>query len=77
MATSYFSNLFAADSTLCADQVINLINTRLTDQMNDGMCAEFTNKGIADALFQIVPHKAPRPYGFPARFFQRNWSVMR
>ena len=77
LVTSYFSNLFKADSTLCVDPVINLINTRVTDQMNDGLCAEFSDKEIADALFQIGPLKAPGPDGFPARFFQRNWSCMR
>ena len=45
--------------------------------MNARPCAEFTKKEIADALFQIGPLKAPGPDGFPARFFQRNWAVMR
>ena len=41
-------------------------------------CAQiFSDKEIADALFQIGPLKAPGPDGFPAHFFQRNWEVMR
>ncbi|XP_073368034.1 uncharacterized protein [Aegilops tauschii subsp. strangulata] len=77
MATAYFSKLFTADSSLCADPVIDLIQTHVTDSMNDGMCTDFSDKEIADALFQIGPLKAPGPDGFPARFFQRNWAVMR
>ena len=77
MATAYFSKLFTADSSLCADPVIDLIQTRVTDSMNDGLCTDFSDKEIADALFQIGPLKAPGPDGFPARFFQRNWAVMR
>jgi hypothetical protein len=77
LATSYFSNLFIADASLSADPVINLINSRVTDSMNDALCADFTDKEVADALFQIGPLKAPGPDGFPARFFQRNWTVMR
>ncbi|XP_073363229.1 uncharacterized protein [Aegilops tauschii subsp. strangulata] len=76
MVTSYFADLFSADNSLCADPVIDLINTRVTDHMNDALCVDFSDKEIADALFQIGPLKAPGPDGFPARFFQRNWVVM-
>jgi hypothetical protein len=45
--------------------------------MNEKLCADFTEKEIGDALFQIGPLKAPGPDGFPARFFQRNWGVLK
>ena len=45
--------------------------------MNDVLCKLFTDDEISDALFQIGPLKAPGPDGFPARFFQRNWEVLR
>ena len=51
MATSYFTKLFTADTTLCADPIIDLINTRVTANMNDGLCADFTDKEISDTLF--------------------------
>ena len=41
------------------------------------LCKEFTEKEISDALFQIGPLKAPGPDGFPARFFQRNWGLLK
>ena len=44
MATTYFSKLFTADSSLCADPVIDLIQTRVTDNMNDGQSADFSDK---------------------------------
>lgn len=31
----------------------------------------------SNALFQIGPLKAPDPDGFPARFFQRNWGLLK
>lgn len=77
MVTDYFTNLFTADPALCADQVIDLINARVTDNMNDGLCAELSDKEIADALFQIGPLKAPGPDGFLAWMFQRNWAIMK
>ena len=45
--------------------------------MNLQLCKEFTDEEISDALFQIGPLKAPGPDGFPARFFQRNWLLMK
>jgi hypothetical protein len=47
------------------------------DHMNETLCAPFSEKEISDALFQIGPLKAPGPDGFPARFLQRNWDLLR
>jgi hypothetical protein len=41
------------------------------------LCRDFTQEEISDALFQVGPIKAPGPDGFPARFFQRNWEIVR
>lgn len=75
MATDYFKNLFTADASLCADPILDHIDTRVTDIMNDGLCSDFSDKEIADALFQIGPLKAPGPDGFLARMFQGNWAI--
>uniref|UniRef100_A0A8R7VBS1 Reverse transcriptase domain-containing protein n=1 Tax=Triticum urartu TaxID=4572 RepID=A0A8R7VBS1_TRIUA len=45
--------------------------------MNVDICKPLTDQEISDALFQIGPLKAPGPDGFPARFFQRNWGVLK
>jgi hypothetical protein len=45
--------------------------------MNEDLCREFTVEEISTALFQIGPLKAPGPDGFPARFFQRNWELLK
>jgi hypothetical protein len=39
------------------------------------LCKDFSPDEIGDALFQIGPLKAPRPDGFPGRFFQRDWAL--
>lgn len=41
------------------------------------MCSPFTDREIGDALFQIRPLKAPGLDGFPARFFQRHWGILK
>jgi hypothetical protein len=45
--------------------------------MNTNLIHEFSDREIGDALFQIGPLKAPGADGFPARFFQRNWGVLK
>uniref|UniRef100_A0A8I6WXP2 Reverse transcriptase domain-containing protein n=1 Tax=Hordeum vulgare subsp. vulgare TaxID=112509 RepID=A0A8I6WXP2_HORVV len=45
--------------------------------MNASLIKEFSQKEISGALFQIGPLKAPGSNGFPARFFQRNWDIMK
>jgi hypothetical protein len=57
--------------------VVNLFEASISDDMNEQLCKPFTEKEISDALFQIGPLKAPGPDGFPARFFQRNWGVLK
>jgi hypothetical protein len=42
--------------------------------MNESLCANFSEKEISDALFQIGPLKALGLAGFPAHFLQRNWG---
>lgn len=45
--------------------------------MNEALTKPFSAVEISDALFQIGPLKAPGPDGFPARFYQRNWEVLK
>lgn len=77
VVTSYFQNLFTVEPSLQADPVVNLIDARVNEPMNDRLCADFSEKEISDALYQISPLMAPGPDGFLARVFQRNWVVMK
>jgi hypothetical protein len=72
MATNYFKDLFAAEENLVTDPVLELFEEKITPDMNDQLCMDFSDKEISYALFQIGPLKAPGPDGFPACFFQRN-----
>ena len=77
MASSFFKELFTRDPSPNADEIVGLIEKKVTDEMNETLCKEFSETEIADALFQIRPLKAPGPDGFPARFYQRNWAVLK
>lgn len=72
MTRSYFQEVYTKDPTLTPDVVIESIEEKVTPEMNELLCAPFTNKEISDALFQIGPLKAPGTDGFPAHFYQRN-----
>ena len=77
LATSYVKKIFEADPSLNPAALIELYEEKITPEMNEQLCADFSDKEIADALFQIGPLKAPGPDGFPARFFQRNWGTLK
>jgi hypothetical protein len=77
MATSYFQELFTRDPSLNPDDLVAMTQPKVTEQMNEDLCKDFTDDEIGDALFQIGPLKAPGIDGFPARFYQRNWGTIK
>ena len=77
MASSYFQEVFTKDPTLTPMEVLEGITPKVTQVMNDLLCAPFSEEEVSNALFQIGPIKAPGTDGLPARFFQRNWAVLK
>ena len=77
IANDYFHKIFSADTSLDASAVTGLFEQVVSPADNARLCAPFTDDEISDAMFQIGPLKAPGPDGFPARFFQRNWGVVK
>jgi hypothetical protein len=73
----FFKNLYTRDQTICPDELLNMIHSPISQEINEDLCREFTDEEIGDALFQIGPLKAPGPDGMPGRFFQRNWALMK
>lgn len=77
MASSYFKEVYTKDPTLAPGEVLECITPKVTMEMNESLCQPYSEKEISDALFQIGPLKAPGCDGFPARFYQRNWTVLK
>jgi hypothetical protein len=77
MAVEYFKNLYMNDPNLNPSGVIDLDESAISELTNMSLCKPFTDDEIGDALFQIGPLKAPGPDGFPTRFYQRNWDVLK
>jgi hypothetical protein len=69
--------LFTRDPKIEFGELLNLLQVRVSTEMNESMCKEFTKEEIGDALFQVEPLKAPSIDGFSARFYQRNWATLK
>lgn len=69
--------MYEEDANIDPQPLIDLIPRRVDDHMNEALTKPFSENEISDALFQIGPMKAPGPDGFPARFFQKNWAVLK
>lgn len=77
MAAQYFKQVFQKDDTICPSEITDLFDPKITDEINAELCKPYSAEEIGDALFQIGPLKAPGPDGLPARFFQRNWPLLK
>ncbi|RLN35951.1 hypothetical protein C2845_PM03G26230 [Panicum miliaceum] len=77
MAKMFFENLYERDDQVLPDEMVQLFEQKVSAEMNEALCKDFSEEEIAYAMFQIGPLKAPSPDGFPARFFQRNWGLMK
>lgn len=53
------------------------IPRKITDDMNDSLCAPVTDMEIEQALFMMHPHKSPGPDGFTAGFHIKHWSLLK
>lgn len=67
----YFSSMFRSESIdLGRMQVIvNHLQPKVTNDMNEDLCASYLDKEIRPALFQMYPTKSPGPIGMPPEFF--------
>jgi hypothetical protein len=77
MTRDFFQNLYSREEAINPFHVLDAMHRCVDDETNEKLCAPFTEREISDALFQIGPLKAPGPDGFPARFLQQNWDLMK
>jgi hypothetical protein len=77
MAVRFFENLYGVDREVRPELILPQVEAKVTHDMNEELCRDFTTKEIADAMFQMGPLKVSGPDGFPARFYQRHWDIVK
>jgi hypothetical protein len=77
MAVGVFEELYKLEHNARPELVLDLVDVKVTEAMNNSLCRDFSEKEICDAMFQMGPLKAPGPDGFPARFYQKHWGVVK
>jgi hypothetical protein len=77
LANDYFASMYSKEDMVVPGLIEELIERKVDRETNDNLIRDFSEKEIADALFQIGPLKAPGTDGFPARFLQRNWGTLK
>ncbi|KAA3487748.1 reverse transcriptase [Gossypium australe] len=75
-ATDFFKELFSSKGVANPDKVLEGIEVKITEEINNDLVAPFQEEEIWKALKKMGPTKSPGPDGFPALFYQRYWHIV-
>jgi hypothetical protein len=53
LATGFFQNLFTKDASVTSSVIIDHLQAKVDDQMNESLTAPFSEKEIGDAFFKL------------------------
>lgn len=78
IAHEYFTYLFTSSNPSSQDisDIVTSIDPIVDSNMNDILCAPFSNDEVHRAVFDLHPSKSPGPDGFNALFYHKFWSVI-
>ena len=74
--TGYFEDIYTFTHPSRLEEVTNLIQAKVSKEMNDELTKDFTTKEVKIALRQMHPTKVPGPDGMSAIFYQKYWDIV-
>ena len=72
----YFSTLFQSGTTSILEPILQGIEPKVMEQMNDELTRPFTAVKVEQALKQMKLVTAPSPDSMPPLFFKTYWSTV-
>jgi hypothetical protein len=76
VVTNYFINLFSSNVGTRMDELLSQIDSRVTPEMNELLCKEFSAAEVKEALDNIGDLKAPGMDGMPSIFYKQSWELV-
>jgi hypothetical protein len=77
MTAEFYQHLFTAQENTRPEEVVRYVPRKVSNAMNDYLCAPFTATEVEKALFSMKPNKSPGLDGFTAGFYQKHWSMVK
>jgi hypothetical protein len=74
--SNHYRSLFTAQPATNLSELLEHVQPRVTDYINDSLLSPFTEDEVFEALQNIGDLKAPGPDGMPAIFYKRFWEVV-
>jgi hypothetical protein len=75
LVLNYFTNLFTSEVHDTDPAILERIQPRVTDLMNESLVAPFTAEDVRKAAFSIGDYQAPGPDGLHAIFYKQFWNI--
>jgi hypothetical protein len=72
----YYRRLFTSEGASEVRRCIRAVTSRVSDEANRSLLADFSGEEISQAVHQMAPCKAPGPDGFTADFYQKHWATI-
>ena len=77
--TDYYKRLFGPhlQNSFSLDETLRHDIPQVSEEENEVLVAPFSEEEVKMAIFDIEHNKAPGPDGFPAKFYQFFWDVVK
>lgn len=75
LITNFYKEL-CSSSQIEWNEVVDCVQTLITEEQNNILLKEITDGEVKHALFQMHPDKSPGPDGMTPAFFQKHWNIV-